>query len=261
VHRVLTRDPEAGGSVIASRRWRSDFERNSGRHRSIQVTNRPELDTRTEAALRRSLAVFQLGETGDGEHLLALAARTGDHDYLHAMRLFVAEEQEHARLLGLVLDQFDEPRLTRHWSDRVFQLTRRISGLRSEVLILLVAELVALEYYGLLAERFADDDQLGPLFGAIVADEVRHLSFHADTLPSQLEEWSRPLWWFARIVWRTVLFGSMLVVAWDHRRLFRRCGSSARRFFHSCRETVRRNEGRFFRTAPAGRLVVDPFSA
>ena len=58
---------------------------------------------RLEPALVRSLQRFQAGEDGDGASLIAKSAKAGDHDYLSAVRLFVAEEQNHARLLKNVL--------------------------------------------------------------------------------------------------------------------------------------------------------------
>jgi hypothetical protein len=247
LHPAITTDPEVAGTVISSRRWRKNFELHSGRHASAGLTSRPLLTPRTEAALRRSLAVFQLGETGEGEHLLALTARSGDHDYLIAMRLFVAEEGEHACLLAGVLHQLDEPLMEGHWSDGAFQAIRRISGLRAEVLTLLVAEMVALRYYSALAEGFADHPDLAAIFERIHADEVRHLDFHADTLPAHLDQWGRATWWVGRIIWNVVLYASAAVVAWDHRRILRTCGLSARRFFGDCHRNIRTHEPRFFR--------------
>jgi hypothetical protein len=58
------------------------------------------------ARLARSLAHFQLGESGGGRHLFEKAARQENDDaaYREALELFVAEEGEHARLLqGLVV--------------------------------------------------------------------------------------------------------------------------------------------------------------
>jgi hypothetical protein len=55
-----------------------------------------ELDT----DIVRSLQRFQLGESGDGANLAAGASLGGDESYAKAVRLFIAEEQEHARLLG-----------------------------------------------------------------------------------------------------------------------------------------------------------------
>lgn len=52
---------------------------------------------RLEPALVRSLQRFQVGEDSDGAHLTDKVRRAGDPVYAEAVRLFVAEEREHAR--------------------------------------------------------------------------------------------------------------------------------------------------------------------
>jgi hypothetical protein len=63
-------------------------------------------------ALIVSLQRFQTGEDGDGASLIGKSARAGDRRYLAAVRMFVAEEQRHARLLERVLAEA-EPRPSR----------------------------------------------------------------------------------------------------------------------------------------------------
>ena len=69
-----------------------------------------------------------------------MARKVGDDDYVEALRLFIKEEQEHARLLALVCNELEIEMLQSHWTDGVFQFARRAFGLRAEILILLVAE-------------------------------------------------------------------------------------------------------------------------
>src|SRR5688572_18748042 len=51
-----------------------------------------------------SLRAWQLGETSEGTHLRAAARKyadaTGDGDFVHAIDLFIAEEQRHGETLG-----------------------------------------------------------------------------------------------------------------------------------------------------------------
>ena len=65
-------------------------------------------DRRTARKLARSLSHIQLGEDVEGTFLLAGARRThpDDPDYIEALRLFVAEEREHARLLERLVARF-----------------------------------------------------------------------------------------------------------------------------------------------------------
>lgn len=46
---------------------------------------------------------FQVGEDGDGANLVGKADQAGDADYAQAVRFFIAEEQNHARLLARLL--------------------------------------------------------------------------------------------------------------------------------------------------------------
>lgn len=55
------------------------------------------------AEIIRSIQKFQVGEDGDGSALSGKADLAGDPVYSEAVRLFIAEEQNHARMLKLLL--------------------------------------------------------------------------------------------------------------------------------------------------------------
>src|SRR5436853_6547379 len=82
--------------------WTAYFERNRASRLTIPWEREILVEPHLRAPLIRSLQRFQVGEQGDGLHLRAAAAATGDADYAYAIALFVAEEQEHARLLALL---------------------------------------------------------------------------------------------------------------------------------------------------------------
>ena len=211
--------------------WRDRFDGRAGRHAGVVDVDVDValLDEDVARLLGPSLAVFQLGESGTGEHLFEAARRAGtDPDYRVCLERFVGEEQEHARLLAVVLDAMDEPRRLHHWSDRVFVTIRRAHSLRTEVLVLMVAEVVALSYYGALAEGVAAPD-LADVFARIRADEVVHVEFHGDTLPAQLQRFPRPVHALVRWAWSLLVVGAAVAVAKDHGRLLARLGTSRRR--------------------------------
>ncbi|MEG3630955.1 ferritin-like domain-containing protein [Streptomyces poriticola] len=172
---------------------------------------------------------FQVGEDGDGANLVAKADRAGDPDYARAVRLFVAEEQNHARLLARLLAAGGMPTLNGHWTDRVFVRLRRLMGLRLELLVLMVAEVVALRYYRALHEG-TDDTLTSEVAGRILADEQRHVPFHCERLRASLAELPRPARRPVMALWRLLLLAASLVVAADHRRALRRLGLAAPRF-------------------------------
>jgi len=229
--------------------WKADFELREGQHVDVTTSGMWKLAPVVDAGLRSSLPTFQLGEMGSGTHLIAAAEQVGDEDYVEALRLFVREEQEHARLLALVCQHLDIAMIQSHWTDGVFQTTRKLAGLRAEVLMLLVAELVALRYYRVLADGVGDH-VLSRIFERIQEDEQRHVEFHAATLPQHIDRWPTPVWWAARLIWGTALVGTSAVVAWDHRRVLRACGTGVFRFFRDMIAIIREQEPRFFRRAP-----------
>ena len=109
---------------------------------------------------------FQAGEDGDGASLIGKSAKAGDPVYLAAVRLFVAEEQHHARLLEQLLVNSGHATIGGHWSDRVFVALRRALGLRLELMTLMVAEVVALRYYRALRDGSTDPALTSNLFAA-----------------------------------------------------------------------------------------------
>lgn len=212
--------------------WAARFAARRAQHGEVDVRG-VVVDDATAADLGPSLATFQLGESGSGEHLMRAACTAGaDDGYLAALADFVGEEQEHARLLADVLGEMGHPLRTSHWTDRFFVAVRRLHSLRTEVLVLMVAEVVALTYYGTLRDGIRDA-RLADVFGRIHDDEVVHVDFHCETLPAFLSRFPGPIHWLARIAWNVLVTGASIVVAIDHRRVLARCGRSPIAFVRS----------------------------
>jgi hypothetical protein len=233
--------------------WLDYFERNR--------LDRPEPDwdrptpfpSAVAAPLARSLAHFQLGESGEGATLLAEARRTwcDDPDYLAALVLFVAEEQEHARLLELQVLRLGGTLVTRHWTQSWFRRVRRAMGVRFEIQTLLVAEIIGTAYYRLL--RSTGDVVLREMCEIMLRDEAPHLRFHADRVVVEQLRWSR----LSRALWSAqfrLLLRAAVAAAWvDHRPALRAVGINRRLF-----TTDARSEGRSWllrraAASPAGR--------
>ncbi|MGW5536831.1 ferritin-like domain-containing protein [Streptomyces sp. NPDC004009] len=172
---------------------------------------------------------FQVGEDGDGANLVAKADQAGDPDYARAVRLFVAEEQNHARMLARLLAAGGMPVLSGHWSDTVFVRLRRLMGLRLELLVLMIAEVVALRYYRALRDG-AGDPLASQVAGRVLADEERHVPFHCARLHASVAELPRAARRPVLAGWRLLLFVVCAVVAVDHGAALRRLGVGRRRF-------------------------------
>ncbi|MFI8775403.1 ferritin-like domain-containing protein [Gordonia sp. NPDC062954] len=192
----------------------------------------------------RSLQKFQVGESGDGRHLIANARATGDSDYAIAVELFVAEEQNHARMLAHLLNAGDVETKRSHWSDSVFVHLRRLMGLRLELIVLTIAEVVALRYYRALAHG-GRDALLIDVAERILDDERHHVPFQVRRLRIGFHATPTPARKVVRELWRLVAVAVIIVVAVDHGPALRACGVSRRAFitdtvqiFHGVLDTV-----------------------
>jgi hypothetical protein len=171
---------------------------------------------RLRRPLIRSLQRFQVGESGEGNHLKRGAAATGDERYAATIALFVGEEQEHSRWLARLILKMGGALLTHHWSDVVFVVLRRYCGLRVELLILLVAEMIAIRYYRALDEG-VNDPLLNAVFRQIRRDEDAHVAFHVEFLRAAFASFSPVKRAAVRALWFVVYRLACLVVLWDHR--------------------------------------------
>ncbi|MBZ0185197.1 MAG: hypothetical protein K8F91_03020 [Candidatus Obscuribacterales bacterium] len=132
----------------------------------------------------RSLKRFQIGESGDGKRLLTYAARLQDKDYLACAEMFIKEEQSHAQALAEVILALDDTLLSWHWSDLCFVFLRHLSGLKTELLILFIAEIIGKCFYKMLAEKI-ENEALSETFSLILLDELLHLEFHSQFLKTR----------------------------------------------------------------------------
>jgi hypothetical protein len=174
--------------------------------------------------LARSLAIFQLGETGEGNALFRLARSCrgvpGLERYEEALRAFVLEENRHAEILKDMVQRVGGTLLTKQWSDRVFRSVRKLVNLEFELQTLLTAELIAEAYYELL-RRTVDDQPIQQACARIMKDEVGHTGFHAAFFGYRNLSWSLPI----RCAWKISLH-ALTEVAWrvvwlDHRSCFK----------------------------------------
>ena len=216
--------------------WLRYFEANRVERREPQWHLPSPLDLRARLLLARSLSHFQLGESGDGSFLLkqARAQAPDDETYRKALALFIAEENEHARLLALLVQRFGGALIHRHWTHLIFRQARRAFGLNFEIQVLVIAELVGTAYYRLLHRR-TRDPVLEEVCDLVLRDEVQHIAFHVDWLAqfqSRLLPVERGFW----SLQFQILFTVAAQVAWiDHRHALATAGASRGEFFNEAR--------------------------
>jgi len=194
------------------------------------------LDPDLQRVLARSLSHFQLGETGEGTFLIGQvrAQLPDDVAYHRALELFVAEENEHARLLERLVIRFGGETICRHWTHTLFRLVRHGIGFKFEIQLLVIAELVGTAYYRLLRLR-TRDPVLEETCDLILQDEAKHVDFHADwfgAFQSQLLPLQRSAW----NLQFQVLFTIAAHVAWvDHKTCLMLTGANRCEFFREAR--------------------------
>jgi len=218
--------------------WRLHFERQ--RCRALPPRDIPlPLGRPQAAALARSLARFQLGETGEGRVVAEVArARLDgvDDDYRRALALFIAEEGRHAYILATLVRALGGRLLQATWTARVFVRARRLAGLRFKLLALFAAEVVGIGFYSALAEALPG----GPARAAleeIARDELAHLRFHRQffriTAP---RGWRRALF---LVAWHAMARAAMTVVLFDHGWTLRALGIPRRALVARLRTLIR----------------------
>lgn len=208
---------EANGS-----RWRAWYELfNSRKSRPMPEVDYERREPALPASLAKSLAIFQLGESGGGT-IIGQARSSGlpatDEYYADAMALFVKEENRHADVLARCVRLLGGELIQKNWTARLFVFSRRLMGIRLKVVVLLAAEVVGLCYYHLLSKSLRPC-QVKTLLSELVADEESHLYFHCDFLRSQATNGFRRAIFV--IVWRLTMLASVLAVMLDHRAAIR----------------------------------------
>src|SRR5439155_27364846 len=121
----------------------------------------------------------QRGESSEARHYLAkseiFSGRTGDPAFHAASVLFVREENEHAALLGRFMQQTGIPPRRSSAGDAVFRRLRACSDLGWSSRVLLIAELIAQEYYPCL-QAATRHSTLRRICDKIIADEEEHIA-------------------------------------------------------------------------------------
>ena len=195
-----------------------------------------------KAAVASSIQEFQLGESGEGAHFQRVAReyaeRTGDGDYVRALRLFIAEEHRHARDLGRVMELAGIERIGHTWPDAVFRWLRHRAGLELSIAVLVTAEIIAKVYYTALKEA-TNSTVLRKLCEQILLDEEQHIRFQCERLAIVRACRSR-LCIALKAAWQRFFFtGTCWVVWWKHRHALRAGGMSYRSFRKSARRELR----------------------
>ncbi len=223
--------------------WIAHFKANHNHRLQIDFSAEPELTPEEKSLISPSIQSFQKGEASGGHFLLRCARRYADrnHDpeYPGAMEWFVREENWHSAYLRKYMDYHRIPVSRHSLLDDIFRLLRKTGGLRSEVIVLITAEMIALSYYRALAEC-VDSPALKSICRQMLKDELPHIVFQSHTLyklkPHPIEKLLRIL----------LMEAAMTVVWFCYKNVFQTGGYSYRRLAADCfgylRQSIRIEE-------------------
>lgn len=214
-------------------RWIEHFTHNQ--------QNRPEPDWSAPvnvpfvvlAPVLQSIEQFRLGDGGGPASLIAFnreSFRGRTDEMRQIVDLWFAEEAEHARLLGCAVRRFGGRIITSHWSFTAFCLCRRVLGVRFELQVLTLTELVSTAYYRMLRQH-SPDGPLAAMCELILRDEAGHVAFQRDRLMSAgcpnpgLRGW----WWRIQFLVCGYAAGTMLWV--NHRPCLKAIGGTGGEFY------------------------------
>jgi len=216
-----------------STQWVEYFRANRARTNPAMWEDGYTLTDEERRAISRSVGTFQLGESSSGEHFQRKADefgfRSGDEAYGEAVRLFIAEENHHAYLLGEFMDRHRIPRLSSQWTDAIFRRLRKLADLELCIRVLVAAEIVAKVYYKALRDS-TNSAALRQICTVILQDEVHHIVFQTTAVYRTQRRRSRLRRLLATVAYRFFMFVTILVVWKDHRGVLKQGRYSFTRF-------------------------------
>lgn len=231
--------------------WINHFAENAKRSDELELPTDPcALPEEIRRPLARSIAIFQLGESGGGtrirRYVQGMAPAEHFRGYQRAVDLFIAEEQGHAALLAKVVEHLRGTLLRKQWSNSVFRWMRNLVNVEFNIQVLLTAELIAEVYYGTLLLR-TPDETVRTMARKVVRDEVKHLAFQRAFLSERLAEFSPRLRRAWALQFKAIHWLTTLVVAWDHGDCLRALGVTQRAWRLRCADALADFERRLWR--------------
>lgn len=218
--------------------WRKHYEENARSLLEIPWHIGQELTEEEQNAISSSVQDFQAGESSEGRHLFQYAKtyseQTGDHEYVEAIRLFIKEEQRHARDLAHFLQINGILLVKTTFTDGIFRRLRQLLGnLEISISVLVIAEIIAKVYYAALRDA-TNSLVLQALCRQILQDEVRHVEFQAERLGILRAKRNWMLLAVTNGLQSFLFWGTCLVVWIFHRKVFLKSGFSFVEFRKCC---------------------------
>jgi hypothetical protein len=165
--------------------WLNHFEYHAQHPRCVPAGLSDALKDEERRMIARSIAIFQLCEQPEGTSLLRSARRFAEkHEAMPLTRiteLFVNEQQRHATLLRIFMEDHAIACRQTALTDFVFCCLRRVGRFETRLQVLIAAEMIANVYYRAL-ESVTGCQRLKVLCRTLVADELAHIGLESQLL-------------------------------------------------------------------------------
>lgn len=207
--------------------WAAHFRANAWREWRIPWQENPALSDDELARIARSIPEFQRGESSEARNYLAKSSAfssvANEPSFHEASVLFVGEENEHAALLLRFMNLAGIAPAQTTFSDGIFRRIRAVSDIGWSSRVLIIAELVAQEYYPCL--RLATRHPvLRRVCDKLIHDEFAHIRFQVERI-ARVETGRGAGVRRLREAAQTILaLGAALVVYRKHRRVLASLG-------------------------------------
>jgi hypothetical protein len=217
--------------------WLNHFEYHAEHPRGLAHGLPDVLEPEERRLIASSIATFQLGERSAGGTLLRAAERFARAHALPSLvritELLIREEQRHAALLRLFMDDHRIALKSGDWTDRLFRRARGLAGFELYLYVLICAELIGNVYYRAL-EAATACQRLKVLCRTRVADQLAHVGFESQLLLALRAGRPAPLRTLLRLAHRVFFTVTALLVWQRHRAVLRRAGYRLGSFVRVC---------------------------
>lgn len=167
------------------KRWLLYFSDNDLHRLKIDFSKETGLSGTNKRLIFPSIKAFQKGEGSDGRYLMKTVEdfvnKSGLTEYKDVMQLFVREENYHSLYLKEYMDYYKIKPAKHSALDFIFRKLRGIGGLKSEIITLVTAEIIALTYYDALS-KCVRSQALESICRQMLHDELAHIIFQSHTL-------------------------------------------------------------------------------
>ncbi len=216
-----------------SKFWKNHFQDNLTKER-IDWNIPPTLTEKEQKNILYSLKAWQLGETSEGKHLLAAAAKhakkINDLAYIDAVKLFIKEEQKHGSNLGRYIDLIGEERTKQDWGDSLFRKIRYFNtSMEVWTITVIIVESAAQVFYQALHDA-SECLLLKSICKDILIDEAHHIKFQNERLYRIFNQKSFYKKAFSVGWYGLLFFGTIHAIWFGHKKALRAGGINKKEF-------------------------------